>query len=1362
MRVNAVLALLIPKLLANNFMRFVKRISLILILMMGWNWSSAQVAITQLGTPYTENFNSLSASNNAALPSGFRYGSDWPKSVTYNWVATTVATGSLTGTTNLSNGTGGFYNFANGDSAVSTERAIGFLTDGASYRSHRSIMFGFTNNTGATVTSLNISCNYEKYRNGNTTSPASWKVYHGNTTDSIIINTSPTTASSTSLLSMSSVTGIIPGMMIRTNSFMQTNTVVASINALKILISPSTSSILPLNTTVAFSSTANTLVDSTIYASDGNNNIISSPGSLSKNISISGLSIPNGTTYYIRWTYFSGNVSGGTGHALGIDDFTISLSDGNCAPSVQGKMDSITAVSSSQMTLNYTRGNGDSVLIVASTSSSLLSDPVNGTLYTANSTFGSGTALGGGFVVYKDVAGGRNSSNNTVTITGLNSSTPYYYYIYEFNKSGTGAGSCYKIPSATFSQNTSSASNDYYRSRQSTQWSDASTWESSNDSAKWVTASLKPTSVAKNILIKDSVTITAVESAKLLTIAFGAKLTYTTGTGYTGGYTLNIVDDGSSAFDFNIYGTYVVFGNPATLTSPATAKIFNTGIIRADANSGGLSDNFAFNPSVYFVNGSVFEWNTSTALNASGRTYFTFNNAQPQIDIPTFRLSKPLSNVGGTNPTTINGVLELNARLEFVGGGAKTFRNGRIGTGNLIQTVGTFSFTENAIWGGSGIDSLNVNYGLRISAGKTTTLVGNKTIQGGPLYIDGTLNLSNYDLTLASTPVATASLGKLGASGNINYSGTGRFVVDRYISTGTNASQHAKSWQFLATPTWGENQTINAAWQEGATSANQNRVSGYGTQITGLVGWTNGFDLNTSSPSMKSYDAATNSWIGVSRTDTTLYNKNGYMIFVRGDRSVTAYNQAAVPTILRSRGKLYDKSNLPPSINIAAGNLESVGNPYSSSIDFTTLLSEATSGSLNPVFYLWDPTLSTFGGWQTFSGAGSYLPSLPNTFYPNTSNNRIQSGQAFFVSSTLGCTVNFSENAKVTDNRLVNRAPVNINQLSMLSTSLSTIINNESKKVDGNRIVFDNSYSYNIDENDASKIINPSENLGINKHDTLIAVEARGLLNVNDTIFYNVSNLYQPNYQLLLAPQNIVSRGLVGLLVDKYLNTKTSISLTDSNFINFSINSDLASKASDRFMLVFQRANVSLPVRFLSINTSHNKENVPVINWSVDNEINIDRYELESSNDGLSFDKINTQSPSSSISSTKNYSYIDNKALSEQVFYRVKAISMDGMIQYSKIVSINTKVNTTPSIKIYPNPATSGNVQIEFKNAKLGFYSIEVNNMAGQLVYKENWTNKSGNEIKKINQTLTSGIYKIRVVNEVGEINTLRLIVNNP
>ena len=1350
----ALFALRIENIRLGIFTQAIKRGFLFILFFLLFKNNEAQVSITQLGTPYNENFNGLTTSNNATIPSGFKYGSDWATSTNNNWVVTTTTTGTSAGTSNLTNGAGGFYNFANGDSTSSTDRAIGFLTSGT-YRPRRSILFAFTNNTGSTVTSINLSWNYEKYRNGQQVS--SWYFLHGSSTNSLTLNTSTPALSGAIALPFTSTSGVNPGMMVAASGI-AANTVVTTTTATIAGIYLPTTAAIATATPITFSSTANTPNDTTTYTTDGNNTIVNPPTSIAKNITLTGLNIPNGTTYYLRWTYTTTSTTNSLGHALGIDDFSISLSDGSCAPSAQAKIDSITAISSSQMTLNYTRGNGDSVIIVASTNSSLSSDPVNGTLYTASTTYGSGTALGGGFVVYKSVAGGRNSSNNTLTITGLNSSTPYYYYIYEFNKSGTGIGSCYKIPAATFSQNTVSASGDYFRSRQSTQWNNASTWESSYDSIKWVTATLKPTSSAKSILVKDSVTITnTAESAKLLTIASGAKLTYTTGTGYTGGSILTIADDGTAAFDFNIYGTYVVFGNPATLSSPATAKIFNGGLIRADANSGGLSDNFAFNASVYFTNGSVFEWNTSVALNSSAITYFKYNNAQPATDIAIFRISKPLS-LGASQVTTINGLLDANARVNFTGAGNKIFRNGRIGSGNLIQTAGNFLFTANATWGGNGIDSLNVNYGLRVSSGTITTLVGNKIIQGGPLYVDGTLDLSNYDLTIASTQAATASLGKMGTSGTINYSGTGRFVVDRYISTGTNASQHAKSWQFLATPTWGDNQTINAAWQEGAISANQNRVSGYGTQITGLGGWTNGFDLNTSSPSMKSYDAATNAWIGVSRTDTTLYNKKGYMVFVRGDRSVTVYNQSAVPTILRSRSKLYDRSNLPPSTIVTAGKLESIANPYSSTIDFSGLV--VTDGSLNPVFYLWDPTLSTLGGWQTFSGVGSYLPTTPNTLYPNSSNTKIQSGQAFFVSSTTGCTVNFSEDAKVTDNRLVNRAPVSINQLSMLSSSLSTLMNNETKKVDGNRIIFDNSYSYNIDENDASKIINPGENLSINKHNTLISVEARGPLSINDTIFYHISNLSQSNYQLILVPQNIVSRGLTGFLVDKYQNNKIPISLTDTNSVNFSVNSDPASKASDRFMLIFQRINTPLPVRFLSINATRNKENNPVVNWSVDNEINIDRYELEVSKDDKNFEKIISLSPTQNTTTiTKKYNYIDYQNSSEDLYYRIKAISLNGQIQYSKVVKVSSEKEVM-KITIKPNPVVNNIIQVLFSNTKSGKYRLKINNMYGQTVYEEDCLIHNSNQNVSIKNQLPEGIYNLRVTDDSGNIRIMHLIIN--
>lgn len=1355
MRVNAVLALLTPKFLNNNFTRFSKSFLLILSLLVGWNLLSAQVSITQLGTPYTENFNSITTSNNSPIPSGFKYGSDWALAGSN----TTQVSGTIMDTANLSGGVGGFYNFANGDN-TSNDRAIGFFTN-ASYKSRRSILFAFTNNTGSTVTSINLSWNYEKYRNGINT--ANWNFFHGATTDSLKVNTSNNALLNATSLPFLSVAGIVSGMTVTASSGIAANTVVTSILSTNVGINPNTSAAINSGSTIKFSSTANTsnTTGDATYTTDGNLYITNPPTSLAKNITLNSLSIADGSTYYLRWTYYSGSVSNGNGPALGIDDFSISLSDGNCAPSVQGKIDSITAVTSSQMTLNYTRGNGDSVLIVASTNSSLSSDPANGILYTANSSFGSGTALGGGFVVYKDIAGGRNSTNNTVTITGLTSSTPYYYYIYEFNKSGTGAGSCYKIPSATYSQNTASAKSDYFRSKQSGQWGDPNTWESSNNNSTWVNATIKPGGLTSGILIKDSVILFAGfpnDSARLLTINPGAKLTYSTAS-VTSGDTLVIVDDGTAAFDFNIYGTYVVYGNPATLGAGATVKIFSGGLMRADANAApARGDDFARFSTVYFSNGSVFEWNTTTPPQSSGQTYFNYNASQPLADIPTFRFSKSTS-LGANSATIINGIIEVNARVTFQNTGTKTFRNGRIGSGNLIQAAGAIIFSENASWGGTGIDSLSINYGLRIASGKTTTLVSNKTIQCGPLYIDGTLDLSNNDLTFASSANSTASLGKMGASGTINYSGTGRFVVERYISTGTGANQHGKSWQLLATPTWGDNQTINAAWQEGATTVNQNPVSGYGTQITGVGGWTNGFDLNTPSPSMKSYESNSNSWIAVTKTDTTLFNKKGFMVFVRGDRSVTVYNQNPTPTVLRSRGKLYDKSNTPPSTNVAPGKLESVGNPFASAIDFLTVLSEVTSGSLKSVYYLWDPTLSSLGGWQTFDATSSYVPSSPTTFYPSSSNTLIQSGQAFFVNSISGGTVNFSENAKITSSRLVNRAPVNFNNLSILSSYLTTPSNNQQKMVDGNRIIFDQTFSNNIDENDAIKISNPGENFGINRNDTLISIEAKNNLSVGDTIFYNTSNLSQPNYQFIFVPQNIVSRGLRGLLVDKYLNIQTPISLTDSNFVNFTTTSDLSSKASDRFMLIFQRVNVTLLVRFLSVKANRNQENVPVINWNVENEVNIDRYELEKSKDGWKFENINIQTASNLANDSKNYSFTDYCKDLQTVYYRVKAVDLNGQIQYSKIISL-PYLNREFNVKIVPNPTQNGTIPVFIENAPSGILNVQIMDLNGRKLHQETWMNTQPNNQKVIKHHLPSGFYNMKVETSNMESKTLRLIIN--
>jgi hypothetical protein len=148
-----------------------------------FNPTQAQVSITSVGTAVTQDFNGMGSSSTATLPTGFKMGTDWSTgAIATTQAAGTSGTGILTGTS-----AGGFYNFANGVTSSSTDRAIGFLTS-SGYSSPRSIIYAFTNNTGFTVTSISLSWNYEKYRSG--TRAFDWTFFHGSSSDANVAHTS--------------------------------------------------------------------------------------------------------------------------------------------------------------------------------------------------------------------------------------------------------------------------------------------------------------------------------------------------------------------------------------------------------------------------------------------------------------------------------------------------------------------------------------------------------------------------------------------------------------------------------------------------------------------------------------------------------------------------------------------------------------------------------------------------------------------------------------------------------------------------------------------------------------------------------------------------------------------------------------------------------------------------------------------------------------------------------------------------------------------------------------------------------------------------------------------------------------------
>lgn len=429
-------------------------------------------------------------------------------------------------------------------------------------------------------------------------------------------------------------------------------------------------------------------------------------------------------------------------------------------------------------------------------------------------------------------------------------------------------------------------------------------------------------------------------------------------------------------------------------------------------------------------------------------------------------------------------------------------------------------------------------------------------------------------LTLKSTETETAWLGQMTASNTISGSAT----VER------NIPLHSKAWQFLSTPiTAASTQTVKQAWQEGATTANGNPNPGYGTQLTSSRSGaatqpTPGFDVFSPGNSIKVYSKTAGGFVGLNRTDTAISNPKGYMVFVRGDRSVTTSGGAPTATTLRMKGTLHTPANPPVTINVTSAGMESVGNPYASAINFRQL--GFTGGVQSTVYYVWDPKLTTigpnsaygYGGFQTFtwnSGTNTFDVTPGGGSYA-TSYQYIESGQAFFINAPSSAgTMTFSETAKVSGSNNMNRMAIPVPTDKRLRTNLYAVTGAGPIMIDGNMVQFHRGYSNSVDIEDAVKINNTGENIGLTRGDKVLAVEKRKPIEITDTIFYKLGQVRVQEYQFEFIPTNVYESGLQAWLEDSYLHTSTPVSLTDTTRLNFNVINNPGSYNPERFRLVF-------------------------------------------------------------------------------------------------------------------------------------------------------------------------------------------------
>ncbi|MEO7483040.1 MAG: hypothetical protein ABIT81_04725 [Ferruginibacter sp.] len=612
---------------------------------------------------------------------------------------------------------------------------------------------------------------------------------------------------------------------------------------------------------------------------------------------------------------------------------------------------------------------------------------------------------------------------------------------------------------------------------------------------------------------------------------------------------------------------------------------------------------------------------------------------------------------------------------------------------------------------------------------------------------------TNSNLTLVSSATATSALADITNGGtNSGNAVSGNVTVERYISAG-------RKWRFLSFPTSG--QTFKQSWQEGATSSAQNLKPGYGMYITDNNSGTwsaNGFDAySIGGPSIKTYNAGSNSWVGIANTNTVVSGTQGLMTFVRGNRANAVASATITPSVLRSTGTLYQ--NTQSDITVPINTFVTIGNPYAAAVDLRLLDKLNTTD----FFYVWDPKLSglySVGAYQLFSRSGAnYVVTPGGGSYgtPGAISNYLESGQAFFIRGA-GSTgrVTFKENAKAYGNAWFPYFTQGQSQdlrATLLIPGIDTLV------ADGVFVNYDNSYSSSVDDDDALKFGNANENVSLLRGNKLLSVERRKEISDADTLFINITGLRVQSYQWKFQLDNMDAPGRFGFLIDNYLNSSTPLNLDGITDYNFSVENVPASYAPDRFKVLWTEYS-ALPVSFTSIAANRNNNGSIGVQWKTENEVNIQEYQLERSTDSRSFNSISVLAPKANNGSNAVYTYADNNPLSADNFYRVKAISSNGQVQFSSIVKVAI-LKSPASISIYPNLVTDKKMNIQFMQQPVGNYSLQLSNLQGQVIFQSTVLVNATVFAKTIElpASIAAGQYQLLISNISGEKTVQKIII---
>jgi N-acetylneuraminic acid mutarotase len=639
-----------------------------------------------------------------------------------------------------------------------------------------------------------------------------------------------------------------------------------------------------------------------------------------------------------------------------------------------------------------------------------------------------------------------------------------------------------------------------------------------------------------------------------------------------------------------------------------------------------------------------------------------------------------------------------------------------------------------------------------------------------PLHIYGpwvvknsaVLDLNHQHVTLHSTATETATYTQL-LGGRIEEADI--ITVERYLPAGSR-------WTLLTAPIQGIN--VSRAWQNSyyIPGNDQKSPPGTGMLINGFQtrnaanANANGFDfwpqIANAGSSICYYlqGQAGGSWQPVPNTFNAKFDKQeAYLLFKREPRDNGIPPKPGVTKFIPT-GSM-KTGNIAVSVNPQMSHTL-IGNPYPAVLDFEKVYTySVNSDYIKPQIWVWDANAGQFGAFVLIRRVNGVWINVatgkPADLY------LIQSGSSFFVEPinkflpgffVYMAEINKSDAAIVPPNRLLQ--PTSTEKLRIELRKVVT--DGTDGKLDAVEVQFDDRYQVAVkDEEDAVRPFLFAENLSILRDDQSIVIDARPHVVRSDTIQLQLNEFGTGTYVFHVQTENLDATSLKAWLYDAHLDKKYVIPVdgrTDSVF--FKLGADLGTVNTTRFSIILESA--ANPVKIGMLRAEQANDGVH-LNWTMDKEKGIKRYQVERSVDGNEYRKIGeVKALNTGVSVTHNF--IDPATLKGIVYYRINMLDSTNKSSYSNVAKIMV-FSDGMSVNAYPNPVEGKAFNLSMTAMPAGKYVAEVYSINGGLLFSRNIEHGGGSSITRIDLPLTipSGTFNLRVSSGGDVIKISKLVI---